>query len=178
MHSYRTLGLSRGAGSPARSCPSAVLLPAVARSELSRLQGRKMGRKMGTPVASRATELPPLGTQAKTRRASQAWRDTRPHAPKAGSSPGRAPAPLSGLAANSPICARSVRGTRKPRAACRDQVGGSLRRPRTRARSRPAAPKPQKRPTYSPAGCHCPNRNGDMCAPDTSRRSASRFRCR
>jgi hypothetical protein len=99
-------------------------------------------RKMGRPVASRAIELLPLRTQAKTHRASQSWRGTRPHAPKAGSSPGRAPEPLSGLAANSPICARSARGTRKPRAAYRDQAVGSLRCPRIRARSRRAAPKP------------------------------------
>src|SRR5436309_9558493 len=39
-------------------------------------------------------------------------------------SPVRAPEPLSGLAANSPFCARSVRGTWKPRAAYPNPVGG------------------------------------------------------
>jgi hypothetical protein len=174
MPSYRTCGSSRGAGPPARSCPSAVLLAAVPGGELP----RRPERKMEGQDSSRATDALPLRIPEKTRRASQAWWDIPPRAAKAGRSPSRAPEPPSGLAANSPMCARLVRGTMKPHAAYRDQAGGSPRRPRTRARSRPAAPRPQKRPACSPAVCRCPNRNGDRYAPGTSRRSASTFRCR
>src|ERR1039458_5502398 len=123
MTSYRTIGLSHGAGSLARSYPSVVLLPAGAPVEPPRLPERKIGR----PVASRATELLPLRTQAKTRRASQAWRDIRPRAAKAGSSPGLALETLSGLARNPPMCARWIPGIVKPHAAYGDQVGGSPR---------------------------------------------------
>src|ERR1019366_7168913 len=131
---------------PAQSCPSVVLLPAVAGGELPRPpEGNMEG-----PVAGRATDSLLLQTQAKTRCASQAWRDIRPRAVKAGLSPSQAPEPLSEPAANFPMCARWVRGTRKPHAAYRDQVDGSPRRPRTRARCRPAAPKPQTRPAYLP----------------------------
>src|SRR5450432_3771772 len=72
-------------------------------------------RATGRAVSRECQQRAYFETQAKMRRASQAWRDTRPHAPKAGSSPGRASEPLSEVAANSPICARSVRGTTKPR---------------------------------------------------------------
>src|SRR5258705_11014290 len=127
MPLYRTFGESRGAGLPARLCPSVVLLPAGAEGELP----RPSERKMEGLVACRATDLLPPQTQAKTRRASQAWRDIRPRAVKAGLSLGQEPEPLSGPAANSPMCARSVRGTRKTHAAYPDRAGGSPRRPPT-----------------------------------------------
>src|SRR6266498_5045672 len=174
MPPYRTFGWSRGAGLRARSCPSVVLLSAGAEGELP----RPPARKIEGLVAWCATDLLRLPTQAKTRRAPQAWRDIRPRAAKAGLFPSQAAEPLRVLAANSPICARSARGTRKPHAGYPDRAGGSPRRPRTRAQSRPTAPKPQTRPAYLPTGCHCPNRNGDRCAPGTSRRSASTFRWR
>src|ERR1039458_1618448 len=120
MPPYRTFGSSRDAGSPAQSCPSVVLHAATAGGELLHLPEREMGRS----VASRATELPPLRTQAKTRHASRTWRGTQPHSPKAGSSLGRALEPLSGMAADSPMYARSAPGTRKPHAAYRDQASG------------------------------------------------------
>src|ERR1039458_10176881 len=121
MPPYRTFGQSRGAGLTARSCPSFVLLPARAGGELPRPPERKSERKSEGLVACCATDLLPLQTQVKTRRASQAWRDIRPRAVKAGLSPSQAPEPLSVPAANSPANfptpARSVRGTRKPHAA-------------------------------------------------------------
>src|SRR5450432_2712000 len=85
MPSSRTLGWNRGARSPARSCPSAVLLPAGVAVALPRLPERKAER----PVASRAIELLPVRTQAKTHRASQAWKDIRPRAARGGSFPSR-----------------------------------------------------------------------------------------
>src|ERR1019366_6928827 len=99
MPPCRKLGSSRAAGSPARSCPSVVLNAGAAAAELPHRPERKMGRT----VASRATERLHPRTQAKTRYASRTWRDTRPRAARAGSSRGRAPESLSGVAASFPL---------------------------------------------------------------------------
>src|SRR5262249_3119922 len=135
-------------------------------------------RKMEGLPTCHATDLRHLRTQTKTRRASQAWRDIRPRAVTAGWSPSQVPEPLSMPAASFPTCALSVRGTRKPPAAYPDRAGDSPPRPRTRGRSGRAAPRLQRWLAYLPAGCRCPNRNGDTCAPGTSRHSASTCRCR
>src|SRR5215467_10866428 len=105
MPPYRRFGSSRDARLPARSCPSVGLLPAGAGGEPPRPSERTIEGLM----AWRATDLLPPQTQAKTRRASQASRDIRPRAVKAGLSLGQEPEPLSVAAANSPKCARSVR---------------------------------------------------------------------
>src|SRR5436189_5777278 len=110
MPPYRTFGSNRGAGLPARSYLSVVLVLVRAGGEPPRPPERKL-KKVGACLAS---HLLPRQTQAKTPRASQAWRDIRPRVVKAGLSPSQAPAPLSVPAANSLMCARSVRGTRKP----------------------------------------------------------------
>src|SRR5947207_13471495 len=101
---------------------------------------------MKEPVSCPAIDLLPAQTQAKTHGASQAWRDIRPRAVKAGLSLGQEREPLSGPAVNAPTCARSARGTRKPHAAYPDRADGSPRRPQTRTKSRAAGPKPQTRP--------------------------------
>src|ERR1039457_5154375 len=142
----RKLGSSRAAGSPARPCPSVVLIAAAAGAELLHRPERKMGRT----VASRATERLHPRTQAKTPDASRTWRDTRPRAAKAGSSRGRALEFLSAMAASFPLYARWAPDIRRPRAAHRDQGGGLPRRPRTRVRFRRPVPKLQKRPAYLP----------------------------
>src|SRR5471030_2825863 len=116
MPSSRTLGWNRGARSPARSCPSAVLFPPGVAVALPRLPERKAER----PVASRAIELLPVRTRAKTHRASQAWKDIRPRAARVGSFQSRVLELHWGWGGICPIGARSVRGARKPRAGYRD----------------------------------------------------------
>src|SRR5579872_6588238 len=113
MQSDRTSLWSRGVGSPARSCHSLVLLPAVAAAEPPRQPDQKTEESEASP----AIELLPLRTRAKTHRASEAWRDIRPGAARRGPSLGGAPEPLSASAAKAPMCGRSVRGIRKPHAA-------------------------------------------------------------
>src|SRR6516162_342465 len=174
MPSYQTFGSIHGAGSLVQWCPLVVRLRAAAGGERSRLPKLKTKG----PAGSHANRSLPVRTQVTKHRASATWRDIPPRVAKAESSLGRVPERLSELATDSLRCALSVGGIRRLRAAYRHQVGGSPRRPRTPARSRTAAQKLLKRPAGSPPAFRCPIRNGDRCAPGTSRRSASTFQSR